>query len=78
MAESQTNRPDQRKIDLAAKQRRQEKEVLSALRQKVRERLAQRVAPRQSAVSPQPRYDEVFVAGTEWLDGRACAPDPCN
>ena len=68
MVDSQTDRPDQRKIDLAAKQRRQEKEVLSALRQKVRERLAERGAPRQSAVSPQPRYDEVFTEGTEWLD----------
>ena len=48
--------------------------MLSALREKVQERLAQRVAERRRAVSPPPRYDELFVRGTEWLDALAGEP----
>lgn len=61
-------------VPLTAKQRRVRKEVLSALRDKVRGRLANRVAARRVTVSPAPRYDELFLAGTEWLD--ASAGDP--
>ena len=56
---------------MAAKQRRNNQEVLAALKQRVRERLAEQVVARQAAVSPPPRYDELFVAGTDWLDDLA-------
>lgn len=59
---------------LTAKERKRKSEALSALKETVRERLAQRVADRCPAVSPPPRYDEVFAAGTEWLDVIAGEP----
>ena len=58
---------------LTAKQRREKKAILSALREKVRGRLAQPAAA-QAGVSPAPRYDELFSAGTEWLDVLAGEP----
>jgi hypothetical protein len=59
---------------LTVKQRRQKKEVLAALKDTVRARLAERVADQRRGVTPQPRYDEVFAAGTEWLDVLAGEP----
>ena len=59
---------------LTAKQRRETKAVLSALREKIRGHFAQRVVVRRTEVSPPPRYDELFVAGTEWLDVLAGEP----
>jgi hypothetical protein len=59
--------------DRTASQRKRRKEGLSALKQRVQERLSHRVAVAQH-VSPAPRYDAVFAAGTEWLD--ALSGDP--
>ena len=61
-------------VTLSAKQRKQEKELLTALREKVRAKLAQRAATGQPGVTPAPRYDDVFSAGTEWLDVLAGEP----
>ena len=54
---------------LSKRQQRARTEVLRALKEKVRERLSQRTPLRQAA--PKPRYDEVFAAGTDWLDSLA-------
>lgn len=56
-----------------ASQRKRRKEALSALKQRVQERLGRRIATVQH-VSPEPRYDAVFAAGTEWLDALAGNP----
>ena len=66
--------PDGETGHLTAKQRREKKAVLAALREKVRGRLAQGVTATLAEVSPPPRYDELFVAGTEWLDVLAGEP----
>jgi hypothetical protein len=58
---------------LTASQRRRRIEALAGLKQRVRERLDRRIVNR-LPVSPAPRYDAVFAAGTEWLD--ALAGDP--
>lgn len=58
---------------LTVKQKRQKKEVLATLKETVRARLATRIAD-QRGVTPQPRYDGVFAAGTEWLDILAGEP----
>jgi hypothetical protein len=46
-------------------------EILAALREKVRGKLAERIAAAPRPLSPPPRYDEVFAAGTEWLNAVA-------
>ena len=58
---------------LTGAERKRRSQLLSALKDRVRERLSQNQVRRHAAV-PQPRYDEVFAAGTEWLD--ALAGDP--
>jgi hypothetical protein len=59
---------------LTVKQKRQKKEVLATLKETVRARLAERIAAQQHRVMPEPRYDGVFAAGTEWLDVLAGEP----
>jgi hypothetical protein len=54
-------------------QRRRRKEILSDLRKRIREGQAAASSP-EAAVSPAPRYDAVFAAGTEWLDIMAGEP----
>lgn len=50
------------------------KELLAGLREKVQAKLAQRAASAPPAVTPVPRYDDVFAAGMEWLDALAGEP----
>lgn len=57
---------------LSKRQQRARADALQALKSKVRERLSQRT-PLQR-VAPAPRYDEVFAAGTDWLDSLAGEP----
>lgn len=45
--------------------------TLAALREEVRRKLAERIAAPKRPLSPAPRYDEVFAAGTEWLNALA-------
>lgn len=73
MLESTQAEPTEPSIKLTASQRKRRKEVLLALKQRVQERLDRRAAGLQK-VSPEPRYDAIFAAGTEWLD--AVAGDP--
>jgi hypothetical protein len=47
-------------------------EALKTLKARVRERLSERLAGH--AATPAPRYDDVFVAGTNWLDALAGEP----
>ena len=58
---------------LTASKRKQRSETLASLKQRVREQLDRRIGSRHP-VSPKPRYDAVFVAGTEWLDTLAGDP----
>jgi hypothetical protein len=49
------------------------------LRLLVQERLrARRANPRTIPPYPEPRYDDVFVRGTEWLDALAAGVDSLN
>jgi hypothetical protein len=57
---------------LSKRQQRARAEGLQALKAKVRERLSQRTPQR--ATAPAPRYDEIFAAGTNWLDSLAGEP----
>lgn len=57
-----------------AAQRRRRTEILSALQKNVQRRLTERRTSRDRQVSPPPRYDAVFAAGTEWLDALAGEP----
>ena len=59
---------------LSAKQRRHRREALSALKANVRAGLRERALARRAPVLPAPRYDELFAAGTEWLDAMAGEP----
>lgn len=43
-------------------------EILAALRERVGGKLAERIAAAHRPLLPAPRYDEVFAAGTEWLN----------
>lgn len=47
-------------------------EAIKTLKARVQERLRERIADH--AATPPPRYDEVFVAGTNWLDSLAGEP----
>ncbi|SRR6266545_830464 len=47
---------------------RERRRALAELRERVRARLAERLARRRAPVSPPPRYDEVFIEGTRQLD----------
>jgi len=58
---------------LTAAERRRRKETLSALKERVQQQLDRRIAISRQVV-PEPRYDAVFAAGSEWLD--ALAGDP--
>lgn len=57
---------------LSRSQQRRRMEALKALKQRVRQRLNERQVPREAY--PAPRYDAVFVAGTDWLDSLAGEP----
>lgn len=56
-----------------ASKKRRRKEALAQLRERVREQLDRRVSSR-GRISPEPRYDAVFAAGTEWLETLAGDP----
>lgn len=57
---------------LSKRQQRARAGALQALKAKVRERLSRRTPFR--GATPAPRYDEVFAAGTDWLDSLAGEP----
>jgi hypothetical protein len=57
---------------LSKRQQRLKSEAAQDLKTRVRERLRQRT--RTSGASPEPRYDDVFVAGSDWLDSLAGEP----
>lgn len=71
---SSNGTPQNESPRLTARQRQEKKEVLSRLRETVRGRLVQQVSTQQVAVSPAPRYDELFLAGSQWLDALAGEP----
>lgn len=56
---------------LTAKQARERKAALKALRERIRAKLASPRQGRLAPVHPPPRYDDVFAAGQEWLDHQA-------
>ena len=58
-----------------AKQTKERKQLVAQLKQKVQERLRSDARGRESAPHAEPpRYDDLFVAGTEWLDVLAGEP----
>jgi hypothetical protein len=65
-------RPASTPTSLSRSQQRRRLEALKTLKQRVRQRLNDRPVPREA--SPAPRYDAVFVAGTDWLDSLAGEP----
>jgi hypothetical protein len=54
---------------LSKRQQRARADAAQALKARVHERLRKRTATR--SATPAPRYDEVFLAGTDWLDSLA-------
>jgi hypothetical protein len=64
--------PDDVIRPLSTRQQRAKSEAVQALKARVRERLRQR--PAKSGASPEPRYDDVFIAGSDWLDSLAGEP----
>jgi hypothetical protein len=61
----------QRRVD------RERRRALRELRERVQARLADRLARHRRPPSPPPRYDEVFLQGTQWLDQLA-GPRPAE
>lgn len=53
--------------------KRPRQEALAQLRERVRDQLDRRMSSR-GRITPQPRYDAVFAAGTEWLETLAGDP----
>lgn len=60
---------------LSAKTKKKRKQKIEALRKKLKERLAQKRASKKLVTPlPAPRYDDVFLEGTKWLDSLAGTP----
>jgi hypothetical protein len=59
------------KQPLTAKQQKKQKLKLEAARERFQQKLKERRPRRRSALTPTPRYDEVYEQGMKWLDSLA-------
>jgi len=70
-----TDGADESEEILSAKAKKRRKQKIKAPREKFRKRLAQKKASKKLVTPPTPpRYDEVFLEGTKWLDSLAGTP----
>ena len=70
--EEMGNEQKQGSKELSVKEQKRRESELKEVKAKIQQKLAQkrRASKKTTSVRP-PRYDEVFMAGTEWLDGLA-------